>query len=303
MSYSGDNRVHPTMASPPDPVSIQISEPPPQTPINEIHESTNVTPVTKIPDTVNAQNKPDDDSLSSVSQVYVPEKDNLDLQDTKTIVPFVLNYVELTRLIRALPGLTPVQIRILEMRYISLINEYEIRAKYIDIYFHFSRGFISLGSVAVPALLSIQSPTSSNSVGLYWMTWTISLLVTIFHNFSTLFRFDKKFFGIHNTLERLKSEGWQYLELSGRYSGHYGHKSPTHENQFTYFVHIIEKIRLRQIEDEYNAIREPDKHPGPAQQTQQQTQGGKPPGISDQILPSPLDLTMNRGIKKENLSP
>ena len=298
MSYNGDNRVHP------DPVAIQISEQPPQ-PINEIHESSDKNSSSKSPSQGSTQspvlpkeqNKQEDDTISTVSHEYVPERDNLIIQDSNIIVPVVLNYVELTRLIRALPGLTPVQIRILEMRYISLIHEYEIRAKYIDILFHFSRGFISLGSVAVPALLSIQSPTSANSIGLYWMTWTISLLVTIFHNFSTLFRFDKKFFGIHNTLERLKSEGWQYLELSGRYSGHYGNKSPTHENQFTYFVHIIEKIRLRQIEDEYNAIREADKHANPAQT---QNQPIKPQGISDQILPSPLDLAMNRGVKKSS---
>jgi len=297
MSHNGTNRVHP------DPVTIQISEQQ-MPPINEIHESKINNSPSKSPTlqqspirdsaTQNGPNRQDDDSLSTVSHEYVQERDNLTIQDSKIIVPVVLNYVELTRLIRALPGLTPVQIRILEMRFISLIHEYEVRAKYIDILFHFSRGFISLGSVAVPALLSIQSPTSSNSIGLYWVTWTISLMVTIFHNFLTLFRFDKKFFGIHNTLERLKSEGWQYLELSGRYSGHYGHKSPTHENQFTYFVHIIEKIRLRQIEDEYNAIREADKHATPAQS---QNQPVKPQGISEQILPSPLDLNMNRGTK------
>jgi hypothetical protein len=291
----------PSIKEPPDAVAIQISEQQPPPPKNEIYESNinNKSPP-QSPICQTKEDKLDDDVLSSASQVYTPETDNLNIQDSKTIVPYVLNYIELIRLIRALPGLTPVQIRILEMRFISLIHEYEMRAKYIDILFHFSRGFISLGSVAVPALLSIQSPTSSNSVGLYWMTWTISLLVTIFHNFSTLFRFDKKFFGIHNTLERLKSEGWQYLELSGRYSGHYGHKCPTHENQFTYFVHIIEKIRLRQIEDEYNAIREADKHPSPGQA---QVVGAKPQGISEQILPSPLDLTMNRGIKKTNSSP
>ena len=153
--------------------------------------------------------KHDDDSLSNVSDHYVAEKDNLPAQDTEIIVPTLLNRIELVRLIRSLPGLTPLQIRIIEIRYVNLIHEYEIRSRYIDIFFHFSRAFVSLGSVAVPALLSIQSPTSTNSIGVYWMTWAISLLVTVFHNFTTLFRFDKKFFGIHNTLERLKSEGWQ----------------------------------------------------------------------------------------------
>ena len=276
----------------PAPVSILITE------TNEIAETPN-----EQNNEIQEQNqkssesekKDNDDSVSAVSQSYQAESDNLPFQDKKTIVPTPLSRVELIRVIRALPGLTPIQIRILEIRYVNLVHEYEVRAANIDIIFHFSRAFISLGSVAVPALLSIQSPTSSNPLGLYWVTWTISLLVTILHNFSTLFRYDKKYFGIHNTLERLKSEGWQYLELSGRYSGHYGHRSPTHENQFTYFVHIIEKIRLRQIGDEYNTVHEAEKTPNQAPNSV------KPLPIGDQILPSPLDLTLNRGLKKENI--
>jgi len=243
--------------------------------------------------------------------------DNLAERDKDKINIVKNNYVEITRLIRALPNLTPLQIRILEMRYVSLLQEYEKRLFWIDINYHVSRGFVSLGSVAVPALLSIQSPSSSDSsLSVYWLTWTTSLLVTIFHNFSTLFRFDKRFFGIHSIIEKLRSEGWQYLELSGRYSGYYGRMKPTHQNQFIYFVSNIEKIRLKQTEDEFNAVKEAD--------TDQQEQrratilsgstaaagAGAGAGaaavttsppltkITDQMVPSPLDLNQNRGIGK-----
>ena len=53
-------------------------------------------------------------------------------------------------------------------------------------------------------------------------------------------------------MEQLRSEGWQYLELSGRYSGfHTPGTKPTHENQFVYFCHAVEKIKMHQIEEEY----------------------------------------------------
>ena len=252
-----------------------------------------------------------DDAIPDPQETVPVIMDNLDIQDKEKIRIIKNNYVEITRLIRSLPNLTPLQIRILEMRYVSLLQEYEKRLFWIDINYHVSRGFVSLGSVAVPALLSIQSPTStSTSIWIYWLTWTISLLVTIFHNFSTLFRFDKRFFGIHSIIEKLRSEGWQYLELSGRYSGYYGHVKPTHQNQFLYFVSNIEKMRLKQTEDEFNAVKETD-----ADQQAQKRIGGailsggtgssattstSPPSTkaTDQMVPSPLDLNLNRGIGK-----
>ena len=49
------------------------------------------------------------------------------------------------------------------------------------------------------------------------------------------------------------SEGWQYVGLTGRYSGILTHNTqePTHENQYKYFCHYVEKIKLKQVEDEY----------------------------------------------------
>jgi Protein of unknown function (DUF4231) len=235
-----------------------------------------------------------DESNDSVITNYVPEKDTLVIQDEKKVKQINITFDEMARLIRSLPGLTPLQIRIIELRYLNLLRQYERRLVFVDFYYHFSRGFVSLGSVLVPALLSIQSPTASYSLPLYWTTWSISLLVTILHNFTNIFRFDKKFTGIHATLERLKTEGWQYFELSGRYSGHHGHKTPTHSNQYMYFVNTVEKIRLRQIEDEYSATKETEKLPNSVQPGQPAPKSGS---ISEQPVPSPMDPSLNRGNK------
>jgi hypothetical protein len=67
----------------------------------------------------------------------------------------------------------------------------------------------------------------------------------------TLFKLDKKYFFIHTTLELLKSEGWQYVGLSGRYSHKDALITPTHDNQFLVFFHMAEKIKMRQVEEEY----------------------------------------------------
>lgn len=199
-------------------------------------------------------------STDSESIMVEPEPNDLIYEDKKIVSTVLYDINELSRLFRSLSILSPVEIRVIELRYINLLRSYHNRLLYIDFIHHFTRTFISLGSVTVPALLSIQSPTSNSSVSLYWLTWLISVSVTCFHNFVTLFRFDKKYYALHTTYEKLQSEGWAYLELSGRYISHTHHYS-THKNQYSHFVNTIEKIQLKQISEEYNGAVE-EKHTG-----------------------------------------
>ena len=79
----------------------------------------------------------------------------------------------------------------------------------------------------------------------------------------------------------MRSEGWQYIELTGTISGFFApHELPSHKNQFKYFCHVIEKIKMKQVEEEYYKLsetQEATKHP------QNQTQA------TDALLPmSPL---------------
>jgi hypothetical protein len=62
-------------------------------------------------------------------------------------------------------------------------------------------------------------------------------------------------------LEQLRSEGWQFLELSGRFSGFYTPKEKaTHTNQFLYFCHAVEKLKMKQVEEEYYKSTEANLH-------------------------------------------
>jgi hypothetical protein len=162
-------------------------------------------------------------------------------------------------------NLTPLQRSILEKRYVDLVNQFARRCFVVSIFFHTSRAFVTVGSLIVPALLSIQytdaSPAASSSYSMsyqiYWITWAISLLVTTFNGVQNIFKFEKKYYFLHTTMEQLRSEGWQYIELSGRYSGFYTpNERATHENQFVYFCASIEKIKMRQVEEEYWKINE-----------------------------------------------
>jgi hypothetical protein len=80
-------------------------------------------------------------------------------------------------------------------------------------------------------------------------------LISICNGILSLFSIDKKYYFLKTSLERLRSEGWQYFGLTGRYSGRLlENKKPTPANQFIYFMHSIEKIKMKQVEEEYYKI-------------------------------------------------
>jgi len=124
---------------------------------------------------------------------------------------------------------------------------------YMSIMFYSSRMTVTVGSLLVPALLSIQNNSSREfAEKVYWAAWFTSLLVTICNGLQTLFKLDKKYYSTYTMFEQLVSEGWQYISLTSKYSGYYTEgRVPTHANQFILFCHSVEKIKMRQVEEEY----------------------------------------------------
>lgn len=171
-------------------------------------------------------------------------------------------------------------------RYLPLIQDFKQRAYCYMLLFHIGHLIITVGSLIVPALLSVQYTTSLAAYqdNIYWLTWTLSLLVTTFNGILVLFKVDKKYYYLHTAIERLRSEGWQYLALTGRYSGvllH--HTEPTHENQFRFFCHYVEKLKLKQVEEEYYKYEEASNPTAPNQASQKTQEGILPPSINKEI--------------------
>jgi hypothetical protein len=76
-----------------------------------------------------------------------------------------------------------------------------------------------------------------------------------------LLKVDKKYFVLNTTYEHLLSEGWQFIHLSGKYSGFYTPSATaSHQNQFIYFCNMVEKIRMKQVEEEYYKIDQAHSH-------------------------------------------
>jgi hypothetical protein len=151
---------------------------------------------------------------------------------------------------------------VIQQRFVNVVHNFENRCFRLALFFHSARFIVTVGSLIVPALLSIQyvdtGPTTnitdpdSFAYRIYWSTWIISLFVSVCNGVLSVFKIEKKYYFLHTTLEQLKSEGWQYIELSGRYSGfHTPALTPNHSNQFVFFCHYVEKIKMKQVEEEY----------------------------------------------------
>lgn len=183
-------------------------------------------------------------------------------------------------------ALHPSRLTPLRTRYQTILRMYSTRTSRYSYSFHTLRILITIGSLIVPALLSVQNNgTASQEV--YWVVWVLSLLVTMSNGIMTLLKVDKKYFLLNTVIQQLLSEGWQYIHLSGKYSGQRTPgQAPTHENQYPFFAHSIEKIRMKHVEEEYYKVTDVS-----AQQQGQQAETLVPPTP----LRNPL-LQLNDGL-------
>ena len=146
--------------------------------------------------------------------------------------------------------------QILKNRYINLVNSLEVASKRSAFWFSFFNTTTTVGSIIVPALISIQDRTFqinatdidqiSHENNIYWATWGVSLTVTLSNALLRLFSLDKTYITRKIKSNSLKSEGWLFLELAGDYS-----QFENHQKGFTYFCNRIEKIKTAQIAEEY----------------------------------------------------
>ena len=148
---------------------------------------------------------------------------------------------------------------IIKNRFLYEVLLYEEKRDKTKKYYNSFRFIVTLGSLFLPAILSIgqmdpsKLPKNFDTIS-YWSAWTISLTVTACNGFLQLFSLDKNYFTYSIVTEQLKTEGWQYLQLSGKYED-----SPSHEAAFKSFCKSIENIKRKQIEQEFSGGKAGDK--------------------------------------------
>lgn len=141
---------------------------------------------------------------------------------------------------------------ILKSRFVEEVSYYEKKRDKTKKYYNVFRFIVTTGSILLPALLSIgqmdpnKLPKNFDQIS-YWSTWSISLLVTISNGFLQLFSLDKNYFNYSLVVEQLKTEGWQYFGLSGKYEDYDNHDKEAYKE----FCKAVENIKRKQVESEF----------------------------------------------------
>ena len=141
---------------------------------------------------------------------------------------------------------------ILKSRFLYEVLNYDMRRNHTKKYYNGFRFIVTVGSILLPAILSIgqmdpaKLPKNFDRFS-YWSSWTISLTVTVCNGFLQLFSLDKNYFEYAITSEQLKTEGWQYFQLSGKYEEYESHKAA-----YRPFCKSIENIKRKQVEKEFS---------------------------------------------------
>ena len=141
---------------------------------------------------------------------------------------------------------------ILKSRFLYEVLNYDMRRNHTKKYYNIFRFAVTVGSILLPALLSIgqmdpaKLPKNFDQIS-YWSTWSISLTVTVCNGFLQLFSLDKNYFEFALTSEQLKTEGWQFFQLSGKYDDYEDHKEA-----YRPFCKSIENIKRKQVEKEFS---------------------------------------------------
>lgn len=152
----------------------------------------------------------------------------------------------------------------LKLRIEPLLREYSNRSLRYAWSFHCLRFVMTVGSLIVPALLSIQYNVTTSAANLdqevYWTVWILSLLVTISNGILQYMKVDKKYYTLNSIFQVLVTETWRYIHLTGRYSGsNYDPPlEPSHKNMLQTYCDYIEKVRMKHIVDEYYRFDEKD---------------------------------------------
>jgi hypothetical protein len=200
---------------------------------------------------------------------------------------------QLLEALQDIEGLDNIQKKAMLYRVSSLVDEYTHRANVYGTLYHFGRAAVTIGSLIVPALLSIQGGSTpipfANEI--YWFTWCTSLLVTTFNGVLTLFKVEKKYFFLTTIMEQVRSEGWQYISLTGRYGGHHHKPNPsTHSNEYAFFTHAIERIKLNQTNEEFWKTQDTDSNTEPNVTAIQRKQ------LNGLFTPTPAEGQLSRAL-------
>jgi hypothetical protein len=155
--------------------------------------------------------------------------------------------------------LAPEQDHFLRSRWLENVLWMEAAAQRTRTRYYALRLTTVVGAVIVPALVSINAVGGAEAA-ITWLTFAFSLVVAVSAAVDGFFRFGDRWRHYRSMVEELKSEGWDFYELSGRYRA----DGATHASAFPRFVDRVNGVLERETQAYIAEIATPPRTPAAA---------------------------------------
>jgi hypothetical protein len=133
--------------------------------------------------------------------------------------------------------LDPRQRDFLELRWLDQVTWMEGKASKSQRLYYRLRLITIVGAVTVPALVALNTLDGWAGNAAQIGSWVLSLVVAVSAAVEGFFQFGQRWRNYRSTAERLKAEGWLYLELAGPYASADG----SHNDMYRTFVSRVEE--------------------------------------------------------------
>ncbi|HYE65261.1 MAG TPA: DUF4231 domain-containing protein [Pyrinomonadaceae bacterium] len=167
-------------------------------------------------------------------------------------------------------GLSNLHKNYLRSRWLEQVLRMEYKSNRAARMYYALRLITVIGCIFILMLVSLKIDDqrwATWAVSVRYLTISLSLLVSISVAVEHLFNYGERLWQYQRIVERLKSEGWRFLQLSGRYR-HYA----SHSEAFPLFANQVEAlsqreaevsspevVRERVVEEEHGGVESPKK--------------------------------------------
>jgi hypothetical protein len=188
-------------------------------------------------------------SMEEISQIVVPEDEYNPCCEVSSCCQKLVKFeVDSYAIIKILP-ISDFRKEILKRRYSDNIGNYQQIRDCTRFTYRMFQIIISIGSVIVPALLSVHMTdyvqSNNYDVQINLSVLILSIIVSICTHIIHIFRMDELYFNYAITVEKLKTLWYHFSSLSGPFVG------STHNESFTMFVNMMEEVIINQKFQEY----------------------------------------------------
>lgn len=143
-------------------------------------------------------------------------------------------------------GLKETQKHYLRSRWLEQVLWMESKAVITRDWYHRLRLLTIIGGVVVPILVSLGSVDAQDrrfADTIRWATIGLSAVVAASAAVEEFFHYGERWQHYRRSVESLKTQGWQFSQLSGAYIPY-----KTHEEAFNFFASQVENILQKDVE-------------------------------------------------------